>query len=108
LANIAYQGYAGGVDVEELRQVGSMATDGLLPVCTFLLDLEPSASLARLGRELDRVESRGPAYRQRLRDGFLQEAAKMGGSVHVIAADRLVEDVQADIRQIAEKALSAG
>ena len=39
LANIAYQGYAGGVDVEALRQVGSIATDRLLPDCTFLLDM---------------------------------------------------------------------
>jgi dTMP kinase len=108
LANIAYQGYAGGVDVEALRQVGSVATEGLLPDCTFLLDMEPAAALTRLGRQLDRVESRGPAYRQRLRDGFLREAEKMGGSVHVIPADRPVEAIQADIRQIAEKALAAG
>jgi dTMP kinase len=108
LANIAYQGYAGGVDVQVVRQVGELATDGLLPDCTFLLDMAPAAALARLGRQLDRVESRGPAYRERLREGFLYEAAQMGGSVHVIPADRPVESVQADIRQIAEKALSAG
>jgi dTMP kinase len=108
LANIAYQGYAGGVDVEALRRIGTVATDGLLPDCTFLLDMDPAAAMARLGRQLDRVESRGPAYRQQLREGFLQEAAQLGGSVHVIPADRQVEAVQADIRQIAQKALSAG
>jgi dTMP kinase len=108
LANIAYQGYAGGVDVDDLRRVGELATDGVLPDCTFLLDMAPAAALARLGRQLDRVESRGPAYRERLREGFLREAAKIGGSVHVIPADRPTEAVQADIRRIAEKALSAG
>ncbi len=101
LANIVYQGYAGGVDVEAVRRIGAVAVGGVEPQCTFLLDMDPAAALARLGRSLDRVESRGSAYREQLRAGFLQEAAKMGGSVYNINADRPVDAIQTEIREIA-------
>lgn len=101
LANIVYQGHAGGLDLESIRQVGRVAVDGVTPDCTFVLDMDPAAALARLGRRLDRVESRGDAYRQRLRAGFLEEARVMGAAVHVIGADRDVELIQSEIRRLA-------
>ena len=44
LANIVYQGYAGGLDVEELWSVGEVATGGLHPDLTILLDMEVRAA----------------------------------------------------------------
>lgn len=101
LANIVYQGYAGGIDVPAIRVVGAVATGGISPDCTFLLDMDPAAALARLGRELDRVESRGAGYREQLRAGFLAEAREMGAKVHVVDAARQAEAVQHELRQIA-------
>jgi dTMP kinase len=101
LANIVYQGYAGGLDIPALRQVGEVAVRGVRPHCTFLLDMSPTDALARLGRQLDRVESRGQVYREQLRAGFLQEAAHQGPSVHVIRADRPIDVVQEELRKIA-------
>jgi dTMP kinase len=106
LANIVYQGYGARMPLEPIRRVGAVAVHGLSPDCTFLLDIDVDAAIARLGRPLDRVESRGADYWQRLRDGFLAEAAVMGPSVHVIAADRPPEEVQADIRRIATATLA--
>lgn len=101
LANIVYQGHAGGLDVEAVRSVGAVAVDGTTPDCTFLLDMDPAAALARVGRELDRVENRGDAYRERLRQGFLDEARRLGAAVHILPADRPIEAVQQEIREIA-------
>src|SRR4051794_23040718 len=39
LANVVYQGHAGGLDPEMLWAVGRLAIDGLEPDLTFLLDL---------------------------------------------------------------------
>jgi dTMP kinase len=103
LANVVYQGYGGGLSVEIVRQVGVVATDGVAPDCTFLLDLDPAVALGRMGRQLDRVENRGTAYRERLRAGFLAEAAVSNGTVHVVAADRQVDAVQDEIRSIATR-----
>lgn len=105
LANVVYQGHAGGLDVEVVRRVGAVAIDGVAPDCTFLLDMDPAAALARLGRQLDRMESRGAEHRLRLRAGFLAEARAMGGAVYVIDADRAAEDVQREIREIAGRHL---
>jgi thymidylate kinase len=47
------------------------------------------------------MERQGDAYRQRLRDGFLAEAARPESRIHVIDADRPIEAVQTEIQQIA-------
>ena len=105
LANIVYQGYAGGLDIESVRAVGRVATDALMPACVFLLDMAPRAARARMGSDLDRVESRGDEYREKLREGFLEEAKFWGESVHPIAADRPIEVIQAEIQRIANPLL---
>ncbi len=107
LANIVYQGYAGGLNVDAVREVGQIATDGVMPDCVFLLDMSPQAARHRMGDELDRVESRGDEYRQRLREGFLQEAKQWGETVHVLNADRPIDELQQEIRNIAVRLLES-
>jgi dTMP kinase len=96
LANVVYQGHAGGLDIDSLWQVGQVATAGLLPEVTFLLDMPPAASHTRLQRPLDRIEKRGAAFRERLRTGFLAEAAR-DPKIVVIDAARSVEEVHAQV-----------
>lgn len=103
LANVVYQGYAGGLDIAEVRSVGAVATTKLVPDCTFLLDMSPKDARARMGSELDRVESRGDEYREQLRVGFLEEIKQLGDKGHVIDAARSVEEIQNEIRSIASK-----
>jgi dTMP kinase len=101
LANLVYQGHAGGLDLEMIRAVGGVATGGISPDATFVLDLSPEAADRRLSRALDRMERQGADFRLRLRDGFLAEAGRSGGNIHIIDADRSREAVQAEIQQIA-------
>jgi dTMP kinase len=105
LANVVYQGHAGGLDAEAIWDVGRVATRGILPDCVFVLDMDPGGAERRFDRPLDRMESQGPEYRARLRQGFLSEAARSDGRIHVIDADRPAEEVQADIWRIAAKCL---
>jgi thymidylate kinase len=51
------------------------------------------------------MESQGAEYRRRLREGFLAEAARPDGRIHVIDANRAVGVVQSDIWQIAAQKL---
>lgn len=101
LANIVYQGYAGGLDVEDIRQVGRIATSGITPDCVFLLDMPSSKARERIGRPLDRIEQRGDEYREILRSGFLAEARLPGNSIRAIDADRSVDQIQNELRTIA-------
>lgn len=100
LANLVYQGYAGGIDLEAIRQVGQVAVDGISPTAVFLLDMCPEAADRRIRRPLDRMEQQGNEYCVRLREGFLAEA-ELNTQIHVIDADRPAEAIHAEIRQIA-------
>ena len=98
LANVVYQGHAGGIDADVVRRVGAVATGGLEPDLVILLDIAPDAASRRMARPLDKLEARGDAFRRRLRDGYLAEAARQPERIEVIDADRGIADVQAALR----------
>lgn len=106
LANVVYQGHAGGLNVQDVRDVGRVATAGLTPDCTFVLDMSPSVARQRMGDDLDRVESRGDDYRESLRRGFLEEVAQLDERFHIVSAERSIDDIQTEIRSIASAAMS--
>ena len=106
LANVVYQGHARNLDVAKLWEIGNYITRGVLPDLTFVLDMPASAAHDRIQRTLDRMEREGDEFRERLRRGFLAEAARNGNRVVVIDAARPIDAVQADIRTAAERVLS--
>jgi dTMP kinase len=99
LANVVYQGHAGGLDIDELWSIGRTATGGLEPNLTIVLDMLPQAARARLSRPLDRMELEGEEFRQRLRTGFLAEAGRWPEKIMVVDAGRPIEVVQAEIQR---------
>lgn len=108
LANVVYQGHAGGLDVSRVWDIGHFITGGLMPDLTFLLDLPPAAAAGRIRRELDRMEQSGETFRQRLREGFLAEAAGKPEQIAVIDASASVEEVHLAIREAAQRVLKKG
>jgi dTMP kinase len=98
LANVVYQGYGGGLDVETLREVGRIATGGLVPDLTIVLDVSAEVANGRMNRPLDRMERQGDAFHARVRQGFLAEAARATENIVVIDANRPIMDVQEEIR----------
>lgn len=96
LANVVYQGHAGGLPVDDLWQVGATATGGLTPDATFLLDMPAADSAARIQRSHDKMEARGIDYLESVRQGFLTEAARRK-EVVVIDARPSPDDVHAAI-----------
>lgn len=105
LANVVYQGHAGGVHVDQVWQVGKIATRGRMPDLTFLLDLPDEQAQARLGAERDRMESRGADYRRRLRAGYHAEALRHTDHILVLDALHSIEEVQEQIRFAARQRL---
>ena len=99
LANVVYQGHAGGLDVKTLWEVGRIATDGVSPDLTLLLDMPADAASARLKRSLDRMELQGDAFHARVRDGFVAEARRRPREIRAIDASRSIEEVHAEVRE---------
>ena len=97
LANIAYQGYASGIDPEDVRAVGKVTVDRVMPDLTILLDLPEDIAFPRLGKELDRMEAKGVAFMHRVREGFLKEAS-IYPHVATIDATQEIDAIQTAIR----------
>lgn len=105
LANVVYQGHAGGLDIDTLWQVGHTATDHLTPDLTIVLDLPSEVAAARLSGELDRMEKQGAEFHARVRQGFLDESERQT-HVAVIDASQSVDDVAAAIQEVANEAIA--
>jgi len=105
LANVVYQGHAAGLDPQDIWDVGAVATGGLEPDLTMVLDMPLEKAVGRIGRELDRMEARGLEFLERVRQGFLREAAQAPDRIVVVNADQEIPQVQDDIRQVASRYL---
>lgn len=97
LANVVYQGHAGGIPPDELWGIGEFSTARLKPDLTLVLDLPLDVARRRRNREADRMESRGEEYDRRVRAGFLVEAAARPDAFRVIDAGPPPEQVHAAI-----------
>ena len=93
LANVVYQGHAGGLDVEQLWQVGRLSTGGIEPELTFVLDLPLEQARSRRSGPGDRVESRPPDYHARVRHGFQTEAQRCPDRIRIVEASQSIEAV---------------
>jgi len=74
----AYQGYGRGLDLEAIRRINTVATGGLVPDLTFLVDIEVEEIERRklaAGVPFDRMESSGKEFYQRVCDGYRALAA---------------------------------
>jgi dTMP kinase len=106
LANVVYQAYAGGLDVDEVQRVGETAIGGIIPDLTFVLDIDPGEAAMRRNRSLDRMESQGIEFLRRVRSGFLQEAKLRPEKLLVVDASRPIDEIQAEIRAAAWRLLA--
>jgi dTMP kinase len=98
-STLAYQGYGAGLPIDGLRAVEDLATGGLRPDRTILLDLPAEAGLARKHEdELTRFETAFDlAFHRRVRDGFRALAAAEPDRFVVVDALQPPDVVAAEI-----------
>jgi dTMP kinase len=108
LANVVYQGHAGGLNADQLWNIGRLATGGLLPDLTLVLDLPVEKAAARRDRPADDFERRADDYQQRVRAGFLTEARRNPDAIRVINADQPADAIHEEIRREVSGVLAAG
>jgi dTMP kinase len=111
-ATMAYQGFGQGVDLETIRDLNVLATGGLFPDLTLVLDLDPAVGMSRIGaRPLDAFEKMDLAFHRRVRDGYLEIARAEKRRVVVLRADHgedaLAAAVAAAVDELLERRESA-
>jgi dTMP kinase len=106
-ATVAYQGYGQGVNLDTVRELNLLATGGVLPDLTLLLDLDPALGIARIrGRSLDTFERMDLGFHRRVREGYLEIARVDKSRVVVLPGDRDPETLQTGIARVVEEFLN--
>ena len=94
-STIAYQGYGRGLDLEAVRRACDLATGGLRPDLSILLDLPVDAGLARkaVGGEWDAIGDESRDFHERVRRGFHELVDAEPKRWLVVDATLPIEDV---------------
>lgn len=112
-SSTAYQGYGRGLPVADIIQSNEVATAGLQPDITFLLDIPVEVALgraqARRNGTPDRMERSGEEFFRRVRQGYRELAVASPDRFVVLDAARPVGEIHAHVcRVIAEFFSRAG
>ncbi len=88
-STLAYQGYGRGLNKNMIKNLNQVASSGLSPDFTILLDVPVEISLKRKAREKknkggDRLEKEKFEFHQRIRDGYLKIAQKNKKRIKII------------------------
>jgi dTMP kinase len=106
-ATVAYQGYGQGMDVQTIRELNMLATGGVVPDLTLVLDLDPVVGMRRIrGRALDTFEKMDTAFHRRVREGYLEIARADKNRVVVLDADRDPDALHGDIVRLVDELLA--
>lgn len=86
-ATLAYQGFGGGMELETIRDLNALATGGVMPDLTILLDLDPAEGIRRISdRPFDAFEKMDMSFHRRVREGYLEIAHAEKNRVVVLSA----------------------
>ena len=99
-STFAYQGYGGGVSLDQLAALHRMIAGDLEPDLTILLDVPVEIGLARAARrqgQEKRFESKEREFHERVRRGFLEIAKAAPGRCVVLDATADAQHVQSAI-----------
>jgi dTMP kinase len=100
-ATTVYQGYARGFDLKLVNQLNELATGGLKPDLTLLFDLDAETGLKRtwrrgdeagLAARPDRLDQEPVEFHERVRNAYLEIAAREPQRFRVIPAAGSVEE----------------
>lgn len=106
-SSIAYQGVGRDLGIERIRDLSLWATGGLVPDLTIVLDIDASLGLARVGTNLDRLESEPQEYHDKVRTAFVELTLHDPQRYRVVSASGSIDDVAHRI-QIAVDEFIAG
>lgn len=99
-SSIAYQGYGASWNINEVKIINQMATGGVIPDRTYLLDIPVQFGQKRLqirGNQKDRMELKENLFHTRVREGYLKMAKQEPSRFYLVDATREIEEVYQQI-----------
>lgn len=106
-ASLAYQGVARDIGIQRIYEINRLATGGLKPHLTLLLDVKPEVAAERkTSQKSDRLEREGLAFYEKVRQGYLMLAEVEPQRVKVIDGGKSFEMVKEEIIRVLNEFLS--
>ncbi|MGN5883104.1 dTMP kinase [Staphylococcus simulans] len=95
-SSLAYQGYARGIGVDEVRAINEFAINGLYPDLTIYLDITAETGRERIqsnARNMNRLDHESIAFHQRVIEGYHQLIEQDSKRYAVIDANQSIDAV---------------
>ena len=108
-ATVAYQGYGRNLDLVLINHLNQIATGGLVPDLTFLLNLPIEIGLQRASTsrdELDRIERENLEFHERVQNGYLAIAKEGTNRIKIIDATQPIDVIFNEIWSILKVKIS--
>lgn len=107
-SSYAYQGYAGGMNLDTLKKITEFAIQEQIPDITYLLDITYEDGMSRKSKDenlknLDRIESKGKEYHDKVRNGYLQLAKNDKKRFVIIDATQSINSIYKTIIETFEE-----
>jgi dTMP kinase len=104
-SSVAYQGIGRGLGLHEVLELNLLAVGGRVPDRTFVLAIDPTRSLERLGDSPDRIERETAAFHARVAAGYEELAALFPERLVLLDGtldpEELAERVQDELQRVA-------
>ncbi len=106
LSTLAYQGAGRGLPLEDVMLCNRIATGGLAPHITFLLDLPPEEGVRRqeaAAKRPDRMEGEATEFHRRVASGYRELAQRVPGLVRLDGGGSIDEVQRQVMRALTQK-----
>jgi len=108
-ATLAYQGYGRGLDKKIIKTLNNIATAGLIPNLTIILDISVREGLKKaraLKNRGDRLERENSKFHERVRQGYLKIARENPRRIKIIRTAPTINETHKKIIELVEKKLN--
>ena len=104
-STLAYQGYGRKLDIKLIKDLETIATQGVSPDITFLLDIPVEESIKRrINRKDDRMEKEGTEFLSNVSLGFktLSKENKWKPICALNSKEEIIFEIQSEIRKLSK------
>lgn len=99
-SSLAYQGYARGLEMEDVRSINQFAVENCMPQLTLFFDIQPEKGLQRIttnkDRERNRLDLEALHFHERVYEAYTILAERSPGRFVSIDAEQPLEQVKAE------------
>lgn len=108
-SSLAYQGFARGIDMDEIWKINQFAIGDVMPELTIYFDLDPRVGLARINntsdREINRLDLEKIEFHELVQEGYYKVIEKFPERMVKVDASKSLEQVFQDTIDIINRFL---